>query len=207
MARPETWKIGAIIALTLAITGTVLVWQVEDRAESLPEANATTDSRPQRGPRGAAVLPAREENVVERRSNPVRKPGAPVDFSYEFASSVKLGIDCTVDVTVTSGLGSARLECVASSTDSVTVLDGMFASASEAGESHVARFVLRPERAGRSYVPVRISVERADGTTTSRAFAIPVVCGAADVRPSEVAKTRDDRGTPIRVLKARQTIR
>lgn len=136
----------------------------------------------------------------------VAKPGSPFSVSYKVVGTPIVGSPVTVDLRVTSALGSEPVTITYRITDETAMMfheaqPSSVKMAPAANEKFIAQQVtVIPQREGRVYLNVGASVETADGSMSS-VIAIPIQVGKGGRILEENGEVQvDENGEAIKVL-------
>lgn len=139
-------------------------------------------------------------------SSPVLKPGSPFRISYKVIGTPIVGSPVTVNLRVTSSLGSQPLKISYRINDASAMMfheaqPSEIKMAPAANEDFIAQQVtVIPQREGRLYLNVGASVETDSGSMSSM-MAIPIQVGSGGRELQENGELQlDENGEAVRVL-------
>ena len=159
----------------------------------------------------AAAKPDREaqvagDKVVTKYDGTIGKPGAPFRVSYDVVGTPIVGSPVTVNLRVTSALGSSPVKVTYRINDASAMAFHEAQPASveispAANEDFVVQQVtVIPQREGRLYLNVATSVDTDEGSRSS-VVAIPIQVGAGARTIEEQGEVEiDEDGEAVRVL-------
>ncbi len=143
-----------------------------------------------------------------RHDGTIAKPGAPFSVSYKVIGTPIVGSPVTVDLRITSTLGSDPVKVSYRINDASAMMfheaqPSEVEGAPAADEGFIAQQVtVIPQREGRLYLNVGASVETEDGSMSS-VMAIPIQVGSGGRDLVENGEVQlDENGEAVRVLTA-----
>ncbi len=140
------------------------------------------------------------------------KPGASVTFSHDPVSSIEVGENGSVTLTINEGYPEGVLHLDASGDDGLAVFGAQSSARMDmaAGTSHTWRLDYAAERDGVYYINVSARAEMADGYSVSRAYAVRVQVGDWQNAQAKVQAAGDVQMLPTGeaavILEAEETI-
>lgn len=189
MKRANTIAVTTAIAIALTGCGGSKQPAVLDTDAAVDKDATTVDAKPS-----------------PRYDGTITKPGAPFSLSYQVVGTPIVGSPVTVNLRVTSTLGSQPLQVGYRINDaSAMMFHEAQPSEIELAPADNEDFVLQqvtviPQREGRLYLNVGTSVETGEGSMSTM-MAIPIQVGAGGRTVEEQGELQlDENGEAIRVL-------
>ena len=131
------------------------------------------------------------------------KPGAPVALQFDIDRDATLGADVELRLTVTSASAADSMQISLSADDGLAISPGQATvrfSGIEPGVAEVHTIKVTPQRNGRLYVNVFVTLEQA-GRQSVRTFAIPVQVGP-EAAQKQAPELKEEDGERIMSLPA-----
>ncbi|MDH3490655.1 MAG: hypothetical protein OEM20_01475 [Gammaproteobacteria bacterium] len=191
MNRAKIIALSALASFGLSACGNSDVDESAIEAETAPVKNAP------------AVVGAKPESSYD---GTIAKPGAPFNVSYKIIGTPIVGSPVTIDLLVTSTLGSEPVTVSYRINDASAMMfheaqPAQVRMAPVADEGFIKQQVtVIPQREGRLYLNVGASVETESGSMSSM-MAIPIQVGSGGRRLEENGELQvDENGEAVRVL-------